>query len=96
MNNDNRSFAFSILKIDYGWNGATNNGAQMLELDTICERHECPHCAAQEMAAYLHDNVTGMKNLFRPRIDGKPNNRTVERDRNGQKRENDHGHNYQK
>jgi len=83
MDIDERSTAFSILKCEYGWGGCTDTVDQQKELDSICKASECPNCAAAAMAAYLNDNV-GPK-TFRKRLDGKPNTRTVERDRAGQK-----------
>lgn len=77
----NKSFAFSILKCEYGWGGCTKTGEQMQRLDAICEQFDCPYCAAAAMAAFLYDEI-GEK-TFRPRLDGLPNKRSVVRDREG-------------
>lgn len=77
----NNSYAFSILKTAYGWNGCTVTGEHQAALDSILENHHCERCAARDMAAFIHDNC-GV-GYFRARIDGRPNTYSVDRDRAG-------------
>lgn len=76
-----RSWTYSILKCMYGWSGCADSGAQQEAINRICQEIDCPHCAAAAMAAYIHDNCKG--DYFMPRLDGRPNHRSVERDRAG-------------
>lgn len=78
-----RSLVFSILKCEYGWNGCTDTAEQMAQIDGILAREEsrgnCEGCAASEIAGFIQDECG--RGFFGPRIDGKPNRRTVDRDR---------------
>lgn len=73
MSESDRIYAFSILKSEYGWNGVEPAGCA--DLDVICASANGPICAANQMAKAIHA-VVGQQ-YFRPRLDGKPNRRTV-------------------
>jgi hypothetical protein len=76
----NVSMVMSILKVQYGWNGCFAAGKGEIASE-ILQKHICESCAAKECAAFIYDECG--PNYFMKRFDGKPNWRSVERDRAG-------------
>jgi hypothetical protein len=70
-----RSLAYSILKIDYGWNGCTDRVEQQEIIDLLINNSDCSSRGADYAALYIAQSI-GFS-AFRKRIDGKPNNRIV-------------------
>jgi hypothetical protein len=79
----NRSLVFSILKCEYGWNGCFDDPSIVDRIEIIIENSCSEVCAAKVIAGLLYDE--GGEKRFSPRIDGKPNTRSVVRDRAEQK-----------
>lgn len=73
-----RSLACSSLKCDYGWDKCMDSHDQQVEIDRIIDSHTCWRCAAREAAHYIW--IMRGNSAFLPRLDGKPNTCSVERD----------------
>lgn len=71
-----RSFVYSIIKCDYGWNSQIPVGCDSDEWEKIIAESQCAVCAAKKIASDIFFN----DGRFNERFDGKPNTRSVLKD----------------
>jgi hypothetical protein len=75
LSESDRSLAYSILKIEYGWNGCTDRAEKQETIELLIVNSDCPSCAADKAAQFIA--VSQGFEVFRQRADGKPNTRIV-------------------
>lgn len=67
-----RSWTYSILKCEYGWNGCFTTEMRLEEtVDAALKLSGCPLNASAKAAVAIKEHG----GVFRPRVDGQPNRR---------------------